>query len=199
MLSSTLFLLVPYPFGIPDLTIENLFFSRFRRDKVGIRYQICVNYSAPMACAASPIRILRVHLALRIARAAATVLRRHGDQRPQVVMGRDTRLSGDMIEAAMLAGFCSAGADVISVGVLPTAGIAYLARVLDVDMGAMISASHNPFEFNGIKFFSHEGFKLPDAWKRRSRSASPPPSNWIIPSGRSWAVAARKAKPPGNI
>ena len=106
---------------------------------------------------------LTVHLALRIARAAATVLRRHGDQRPRVVMGRDTRLSGDMLEAAMLAGFCSAGADVLSLGVLPTAGIAYLARALDVDLGAMISASHNPFEFNGIKFFSHEGFKLPDS------------------------------------
>ena len=105
---------------------------------------------------------LTVHLALRIARAAATVLRRHGDARPCVVMGRDTRVSGDMIEAAMIAGCCSAGADVIPVGVFPTAGIAYLARVLDVDMGAVISASHNPFEFNGIKFFSHEGFKLPD-------------------------------------
>ncbi|OPZ82576.1 MAG: Phosphoglucosamine mutase [bacterium ADurb.Bin429] len=63
----------------------------------------------------------------------------------------------------MIAGFCSAGADVIPVGVIPTAGIAYLARALDVDMGAVISASHNPFEFNGIKFFSHAGFKLPDA------------------------------------
>ena len=106
---------------------------------------------------------LNVHLCLRIARAAATVLRRKGGVRPQVVMGRDTRMSGDMIEAAMIAGFCSAGADVIPVGVLPTPGIAYLARVLDVDMGAVISASHNTFEFNGIKFFSHEGFKLPDA------------------------------------
>ncbi len=105
---------------------------------------------------------LTVHLALRIARAAATVLRRHGDRRPQVIMGRDTRLSGDMIEAAMLAGFCSAGADVMNVGIMPTAGIAYLARTLNVDIGAVISASHNPFEFNGIKFFSHEGFKLPD-------------------------------------
>jgi len=106
---------------------------------------------------------LTVHLCLRIARAAATVLRRGGEGRPRVVVGRDTRISGDMIEAATLAGFCSAGADVIPVGVLPTAGIAYLARVLDVDMGVVISASHNPFEFNGIKFFSHEGFKLPDA------------------------------------
>lgn len=107
---------------------------------------------------------LTVHLSLRIARAAATVLRREGGHgRPTVVVGRDTRISGDMIEAAMIAGFCSAGADVLPVGVIPTAGIAYLARALDVDMGAVISASHNPFEFNGIKFFSHEGFKLPDA------------------------------------
>jgi len=105
---------------------------------------------------------LNVNLCLRIARAAATVLRRKGGTRPKVVMGRDTRMSGDMIEAAMIAGFCSAGADVIPVGVLPTPGIAYLARMLDVDMGAVISASHNTFEFNGIKFFSHQGFKLPD-------------------------------------
>lgn len=106
---------------------------------------------------------LTVHLSLRIARAAATVLRRCGDTRPRVVIGRDTRISGDMIETAMIAGFCSAGADVIPLGVMPTAGVAYLARVMDVDMGTVISASHNPFEFNGIKFFSHEGFKLPDA------------------------------------
>lgn len=106
---------------------------------------------------------LTVHLSLRIARAAATVLRRSGDARPRVVIGRDTRISGDMIESAMIAGFCSAGADVIPLGVMPTAGVAYLARVMDVDMGTVISASHNPFEFNGIKFFSHEGFKLPDA------------------------------------
>ncbi len=106
---------------------------------------------------------LTVHVSLRIARAAATVLRRCGDGcRPRVVIGRDTRVSGDMIEAAMIAGFCSAGADVIPVGVIPTAGIAFLARVMQVDVGAVISASHNPFEFNGIKFFSHEGYKLPD-------------------------------------
>ncbi|HEY3377466.1 MAG TPA: phosphoglucosamine mutase [Armatimonadota bacterium] len=106
---------------------------------------------------------LTVHLSLRIARAAATVLRRCGDTRPRVVIGRDTRISGDMVEAALIAGFCSAGADVLPLGVLPTAGIAYLARMMDVDMGVVISASHNPFEFNGIKFFSHEGYKLPDA------------------------------------
>ena len=105
---------------------------------------------------------LTVNLSLRIARAAATVLRRSGGHRPCVLIGRDTRISGDMIEAAMMAGFCSSGADVISLDVCPTAGVAYLARMMDVDMGAVISASHNPFEFNGIKFFSHAGFKLPD-------------------------------------
>jgi phosphoglucosamine mutase len=105
---------------------------------------------------------LTVTLSLRLARAAATVLRRLGDNRPTVVIGRDTRISGDMIETAMIAGYCSAGADVIPVGVIPTAGIAYIVRQLDVDMGVVISASHNPFEFNGIKFFSHKGFKLPD-------------------------------------
>jgi phosphoglucosamine mutase len=110
---------------------------------------------------------LSVHLSLRIARAAATVLRRHGDQRPLVVVGRDTRLSGDMIEAALIAGFCSAGADVIPVGVIPTAGVAYLARTIDdAEIGAVISASHNPFQDNGIKFFSHAGFKLADEIER---------------------------------
>ncbi len=108
-------------------------------------------------------RDLTISLSLRIARAAATVLRREGGKRPCVVLGQDTRISGDMIEAALIAGFCSAGADVISLGVFPTAGVAYLAQILDVDAGAVISASHNPFEFNGIKFFSHQGYKLPDA------------------------------------
>jgi phosphoglucosamine mutase len=105
---------------------------------------------------------LTVHLSLRLARAAVAVLRRDETSRLRVVMGRDTRLSGDMIEAAMCAGFFSAGADVVDVGVIPTPGIAYLARKMDVDMGVVISASHNPFAFNGIKFFSHEGYKLPD-------------------------------------
>lgn len=106
---------------------------------------------------------LTVHLALRLARAAATVLRRHQETRPRVVIGRDTRISGDMLEAALVAGFCSAGADVIPVGVIPTAGVAYLTRTHGADIGAVISASHNPFGDNGIKFFCHDGFKLPDA------------------------------------
>ncbi len=127
---------------------------------------------------------LTVHLSLRIARAAATVLRRCGEhRRPRVVVGRDTRISGDMIEAAMIAGFCSAGADVIPVGVIPTAGIAYLARALQVDMGAVISASHNPFEFNGIKFFSHEGFKLPDAVETAIEARVQSPEHLDHPTG----------------
>ncbi len=105
---------------------------------------------------------LTVNLALQLARAAVAVLRRDETSRLRVVMGRDTRLSGDMIESAMCAGFYSAGADVVDIGVIPTPGIAYLARQMDVDMGVVISASHNPYAFNGIKFFSHQGFKLPD-------------------------------------
>ncbi len=108
-------------------------------------------------------RELTVNLSVLLARAAATLVHRGGGRRLRVVIGKDTRRSGDMIEAAMMAGFCSSGADVIPVGVIPTPGIAYLARNLDVDMGVVISASHNPFEFNGIKFFTHEGYKLPDA------------------------------------
>ncbi|MHB9131295.1 MAG: phosphoglucosamine mutase [Armatimonadota bacterium] len=126
---------------------------------------------------------LTVHLCLRIARAAATVLRRVKETRPRVVMGMDTRISSDMIGSAMVAGFCSAGADVIPVGVLPTAGVAYLARTMDVDMGAVISASHNTFEFNGIKFFSHQGFKLPDTVEQEIEARVNSPEHLDHPIG----------------
>ena len=126
---------------------------------------------------------LTVHLSLRLARAAATVLRRYGEGRPCVVIGRDTRISGDMIEAAMIAGCCSAGADVMSIGVMPTAGIAFLARTLDVDMGVVISASHNTYEFNGIKFFSHQGFKLPDAVEAEIEARVHSPEHLDHPTG----------------
>ena len=84
------------------------------------------------------------------------------DRRPRVLVGRDTRISGHMLEAALTAGFTSMGADVLSVGVLPTPGVAYLTRAWQLDAGVMISASHNPIEDNGIKFFSRDGVKLPD-------------------------------------
>lgn len=86
-----------------------------------------------------------------------------GQERPAIAIGRDTRISGDLLEAALVAGVTSAGVDALLLGVLPTPGVAYLTRTLGVQAGAVISASHNPVEDNGIKFFSADGFKLPDA------------------------------------
>lgn len=103
---------------------------------------------------------------LRIGMAAAKVLKRdHG--RHMVIIGKDTRLSGYMIESALTSGICSMGMNVILTGPLPTPGIAFLTRALRLDAGIVISASHNPFEDNGIKFFSSEGFKLPDELERK--------------------------------
>jgi len=104
-------------------------------------------------------------LALQLGMAAAAVLG-NGNHAPQVLVGRDTRLSGDMLEAALVAGLCSAGAKVILLGIVPTPAVAYCTRHSQVDAGAVISASHNPFEDNGIKFFSTEGCKLPDDLER---------------------------------
>lgn len=86
-------------------------------------------------------------------------------RRPRVVIGRDTRISGPMLEAAMVAGLSSAGTDAVRLGVLPTPGVAYATRHLGMDAGVMISASHNPVEDNGIKFFGKDGFKMPDEWE----------------------------------
>ncbi len=101
-------------------------------------------------------------MAMRIGRAAAHVF---GDssRRHRVVIGKDTRLSGYMIESALTSGLCSMGIDVLLVGPVPTPGIAFLTRSLRADAGVVISASHNPYEDNGIKFFGRDGFKLPDA------------------------------------
>ena len=102
-------------------------------------------------------------LAMNIGKAAAMVLKNHDTVRPTVLIGRDTRLSGDMIEGALTTGLCSIGADVILLGVVPTPAVAYLILRRGADAGIMISASHNPFEFNGIKLFSSEGYKIPDS------------------------------------
>src|SRR5579863_9725377 len=99
--------------------------------------------------------------ALKVAMAAGYCLRR-GDHRHVVVIGKDTRLSGYMIEPALTAGFIAVGMDVVLVGPLPTPAIAMLTRSLRADLGVMISASHNPFEDNGIKLFGADGFKLSD-------------------------------------
>jgi phosphoglucosamine mutase len=103
---------------------------------------------------------------LKIGMAAAHVLRdKHG--RNMVLIGKDTRLSGYLIESALTSGICSMGMNVTLVGPLPTPGIAFLTRTLRLDAGIVISASHNPFEDNGIKFFSSEGFKLPDTVEKK--------------------------------
>ena len=103
-------------------------------------------------------------LAMKIGMAAAEILLKcAGDQRPTVMIGRDTRASGDMLEAALTAGFCSVGVNVLSVGVVPTPAIAYLVGKYGCEAGVMISASHNPCEYNGIKIFQSTGYKLPDS------------------------------------
>ncbi|MEE8815508.1 MAG: phosphoglucosamine mutase [Lachnospiraceae bacterium] len=103
-------------------------------------------------------------LAMQLGMAGAFVLSRRGNaHRPTILVGCDTRLSGDMLASALMAGACSVGANVIYLGVLPTPAVAFLAKKHHADAGVVISASHNPMEFNGIKFFDGNGFKLPDA------------------------------------
>ena len=100
--------------------------------------------------------------AMIIGRAAATVLSKGTSKKPTFIVASDTRASSEMLTAAVSAGICSAGANVISLGVLPTPAVAFLVSYYKADAGVMISASHNPFEYNGIKIFNSEGFKLPD-------------------------------------
>ena len=104
---------------------------------------------------------MTTEMAMQIGRAAAYIFK-NGQRRHRIVIGKDTRLSGYMIENAMVAGICSMGVDVVLVGPLPTPGIANITTSMRADAGVVISASHNPFQDNGIKFFSRDGFKLPD-------------------------------------
>ena len=102
-------------------------------------------------------------LAMQLGQAGAYVLSKETNHKPTIMVGCDTRISGDMLANALMAGACSVGANAVYVGVLPTPAVAYLAKKYKVDAGVVISASHNPVEFNGIKFFDGEGYKLPDA------------------------------------
>ena len=106
---------------------------------------------------------LTTGLAMLIGRGAAVVLTEQTSHKPRILIGMDTRISGDMLESALSAGLCSVGADVELVGVVPTPAVAYLVRKYGADAGIVISASHNPMEFNGIKIFNADGYKLPDA------------------------------------
>lgn len=106
---------------------------------------------------------LTCELALQIGRAAAMVLTDSNHRHPKILIGKDTRLSSDMLEAALTAGLCSVGANVVQLGVIPTPAVAFLVGKYKADAGVMLTASHNPCEFNGIKIFSGDGYKLPDA------------------------------------
>lgn len=106
---------------------------------------------------------LSCELAMQIGRAAAIVLTSNiNHERPKVMIGLDTRISSEMLEAAITAGLCSVGADVLLLGVVPTPAVAFLVKKYNYDAGIMISASHNPCEYNGIKIFKGDGYKLPD-------------------------------------
>ena len=100
--------------------------------------------------------------ALRIGQATAQMISRDGDTRPKVVIGRDPRQSGTMLESALAAGLMSQGVDVMLAGIITTPGVAYLTRTHQAQLGIVISASHNPFDHNGIKIFGANGFKIPD-------------------------------------
>jgi phosphoglucosamine mutase len=107
------------------------------------------------------IHPMTVEMTMKVGRALAQICKRKGHT-PRIIIGRDTRLSGDMFESAIVSGICSMGVNAISVGVIPTPGIAFLASSMRADAGVVISASHNPLQDNGIKIFNGEGFKLAD-------------------------------------
>ncbi|MGA1194761.1 MAG: phosphoglucosamine mutase [Kiritimatiellia bacterium] len=106
---------------------------------------------------------MTAEMVLEIGRAAAYTIKKHDHRRHCILIGKDTRVSGYMLENALTAGICSMGVDVLLVGPMPTPGIAFITRSMRADAGLMISASHNPYQDNGIKIFAHNGHKLPDA------------------------------------
>ena len=110
---------------------------------------------------------LDVELALAISRAAGIIIKSQSTEKPKVIVGRDTRLSGTMLEAAVAAGLSSVGCDVELLGIVPTPAVAYLVKKLGVSGGVMITASHNPYQYNGIKYFGSTGFKLSDEQEER--------------------------------
>lgn len=110
---------------------------------------------------------LTAELAYKLGQAGAYVLTSETNHTAKILVGMDTRISGHLLESALVAGICSVGAEAVCLGVMPTPAIAYLTRYYNADAGVVISASHNPFEFNGIKFFNSKGYKLPDSTEDR--------------------------------
>ena len=118
---------------------------------------------------------LTPELSYKVAKGSAYVISKQTGKTPTILIGKDTRLSGSLIENAMTAGFLSCGANVIHLGVLPTPTVAYLTRELKADAGVVISASHNSYEYNGIKFFSNKGMKLDDSIEEEIEEAMDSP------------------------
>lgn len=129
---------------------------------------------------------LTPELVYKVAKAGAYVLSKHSEGTPTILIGRDTRISGTLIESAMLAGFLSYGANVKILGVIPTPGVAYLTRKLNADASVVISASHNTFEFNGIKYFSNKGMKIPDTLEEEIEE--------VMESGKLYELTAENEK-----
>ncbi|SNX54434.1 phosphoglucosamine mutase [Thermoanaerobacterium sp. RBIITD] len=125
---------------------------------------------------------LTPHLAFELGRAGAFVLT-EGTRRPKILIGRDSRISGDMLQSALTAGLTSVGAEVISAGIIPTPAVAYLTRLYNADAGVVISASHNPVEYNGIKFFNKDGYKLPDEMEDKIEKIIKEKIDLPIPTG----------------
>lgn len=123
-------------------------------------------------------------LAFNLGRIGAYVLTEETHHKPRIAVGKDTRISGDMLESALVAGICSMGAEAVVLGVQPTPAVAYLTRHLGLDAGVVISASHNPFEYNGIKFFDSNGYKLSDELEDKIEALLKNPENGIAnPTG----------------
>lgn len=111
-------------------------------------------------------------LAMQLGQAGATVLTKENEHRPTIMVGCDTRISGDMLANALMAGICSVGANAVYVGVIPTPAVAYLTKKYKVEAGVVISASHNPVEFNGIKFLTETAISCRTVWRMKSRTLS---------------------------
>ncbi len=134
-------------------------------------------------------------LVMAIGAASAHVLRENKPGSNEIVVGRDPRRSGDLLEAALVAGICSQGVDVLCVGVLPTPGVAYLTRERGAAAGVVISASHNPMADNGIKFFGSDGRKLADETEARIEAGLPAWESWARPTGAAVGSVTRTAEP----
>lgn len=140
---------------------------------------------------------LTCELAMNLGRAAAVVLTEETHHRPQIIIGKDTRISSDMLEAAMVAGICSVGADALQLGVVPTPAVAFLVRKLGADAGVMISASHNPMEYNGIKIFSGSGYKLSDELEDRIEAIVL--GQEALPAPKSGSALGRVIRPKAAV